>query len=78
MNENVLDFDRRSFAFRYQYYDKSIDKEVKKGFALPELSKKVTNEALFELVHAIANLVDIPEDSIVNGELTERTNFFIQ
>ena len=75
---NTADLERRSFAFRYLYYDPKLDKEVKKGFMLPELKDQVTHEDLFEIVQAIANLVEFPENSLISGELTEYTNLYIQ
>ena len=75
---NVAHFERLSLALRYQYYDREIDKEVKKGFALPDVKNTLTQDQLFELVHTIAALIDIPEESIISGELNERTQLYIK
>lgn len=76
--ENLVTAGRRTLAFRYEYYDRAIDKEVVKSFTLPEIEPSLTHDQMFELIRSIATVIDLPSNAIVSGELIDRTDLYAE
>lgn len=67
-----LESHTQTLSFKYDYLDKTTEKSVVKGFALPRLRLDLTEAEVETVLKTVATLVDRPTASRFYGEWVDK------